>query len=85
MTRTIEQLLGIRPAARRPQAARSEMKFSFLFFSDVRQDITDSEKYGFMRDIALFADAAGFEAIYLPERHFHEFGSVYANPAIVAA
>jgi natural product biosynthesis luciferase-like monooxygenase protein len=83
MIATIEQLLGIEPAPR-PAGARG-MRFSFLFFSDVRKDIPDAEKYAFMRDVTLFADCAGFEAIYLPERHFHEFGSIYANPAIVAA
>jgi natural product biosynthesis luciferase-like monooxygenase protein len=61
------------------------MRFSLLFFSDVRKDVSDADKYAFMRDIVLFGDRAGFEAIYLPERHFHEFGSIYANPAIVAA
>jgi natural product biosynthesis luciferase-like monooxygenase protein len=85
MTQTIEQLLGIRPAADRPTQARAAMRFSLLFFSDVRKDVTDAEKYAFMRDIALFGDEAGFEAVYLPERHFHEFGSIYANPAIAAA
>jgi natural product biosynthesis luciferase-like monooxygenase protein len=85
MSPTVEQLLGVRPAVRQAKQARADMKFSFLFFSDVRKDITDAEKYAFMRDITLFADRAGFEAIYLPERHFHEFGSVYANPAIIAA
>ena len=79
MMPTIEQLLGIE-VAKRPA-----MAFSVLFFSDVRKDVSDAEKYRFMRDITLFADRAGFEAIYLPERHFHEFGSIYANPAIVAA
>jgi natural product biosynthesis luciferase-like monooxygenase protein len=84
MTRTLEQLLGIRPAMPK-RKARTSMRFSFLFFSDVRKDITNAQKYAFMRDIAVFADRSGFEAIYLPERHFHEFGSIYANPAIVAA
>jgi natural product biosynthesis luciferase-like monooxygenase protein len=83
MTATIEQLLGIRPAT--PSVPRATMRFSFLFFSDVRKDIPDATKYDFMRDVTLFADRTGFEAIYLPERHFHEFGSIYANPAIVAA
>jgi natural product biosynthesis luciferase-like monooxygenase protein len=83
MTPTIEQLLGLRPAA--PRVPRASMRFSFLFFSDVRKDILDATKYDFMRDVTLFADRAGFEAIYLPERHFHEFGSIYANPAIMAA
>jgi natural product biosynthesis luciferase-like monooxygenase protein len=84
MEGTIERLLGIAPgpsAAPRPR----RMRFSVLFFSDVREDVTDARKYAFMRDIALYADRAGFEALYFPERHFHEFGSIYANPALVAA
>ncbi len=87
MSGGIEQLLGLRPASQTvtADADQKTMRFSFLFFSDVRQDIADAEKYRFMRDVAVFADRAGFEAIYLPERHFHEFGSIYANPAIVAA
>jgi natural product biosynthesis luciferase-like monooxygenase protein len=87
MAQTIEELLGVAPVAAAPCTtdAKASIRFSFLFFSDVRRDITDAAKYAFMRDVTLFADRAGFEAIYLPERHFHEFGSIYANPAIVAA
>jgi natural product biosynthesis luciferase-like monooxygenase protein len=85
MARTVEDLLGVPAAAQRPPAAARAMRFSFLFFSDVRKDKSDAEKYRFMRELALFADRAGFEAVYLPERHFHEFGSIHANPAIVAA
>ncbi|MEX2631028.1 MAG: MupA/Atu3671 family FMN-dependent luciferase-like monooxygenase [Tistlia sp.] len=85
MSETVEQLLGLRPTARRAAPPRQGMRFSVLFFSDVRKDVADAEKYAFMRDITLFADRAGFEAVYLPERHFHEFGSIYANPAIMAA
>lgn len=79
-TPTLEELLGIKPRRR-----ASRVSFSFLFFSDVRTDVSNAEKYGFMRDVTLFADREGFEAIYIPERHFYEFGSIYANPAIVAA
>lgn len=61
------------------------LSFSYLFFSDVRKDISDREKYFFTRELVEFADQAGFEAIYFPERHFYEFGSIYANNAIIAA
>lgn len=79
---TLERLLGIDEET---VAARAAMRMSFLFFSDVRQDISDQAKYAFMREVTLFADQHGFEAIYLPERHFHEFGSIYANSAVMAA
>ena len=59
--------------------------FSYIFFSDVREGISNKEKYQFARELVEFADQAGFEAICFPERHFDEFGSIYANNAIVAA
>lgn len=85
----LEELLGIeaRPVDQpvvRKHAARATA-FSFIFFSDVIKGIPNREKYLFMRDVAQFADREGFEAIYLPERHFSEFGSIYANSAVVSA
>lgn len=63
----------------------SDISFSFLFFSDVQSNISDQEKYEFMRKLVLFADASNFEAVYFPERHFYEFGSIYPNPALIAS
>lgn len=87
---SIEEILGIptlpntslAPATNRPVP---KIEFSFLFFSDVRKDVSDREKYDFMRDITLFGDREGFSAVYIPERHFSEFGSIYANSAIMAS
>jgi natural product biosynthesis luciferase-like monooxygenase protein len=86
MTPTIEELLGIKgdPSITSKSNGKG-VEFSFFFFSDTRKDIRDSEKYSFLRDVTLFADREGFEAVYLPERHFSEFGSIFANPAIIAA
>nr|AAR19305.1 putative oxygenase [symbiont bacterium of Paederus fuscipes] len=85
MNTIIEQLLGVSKGLSTGAPTKNSMRFSFLFFSDVRKDISDSQKYDFMRNVTIFADRAGFEAIYLPERHFHEFGSIYANSAVMAA
>jgi len=80
---SIEQLLGLRtPAARQDSAGPA---FSLLFFSDVRQDLSASEKYAFARSLTLFGDAQGFEAVYFPERHFHEFGAFYPDSAVMVA
>lgn len=76
-----ESLLGVQ--MQRP--AKANMAFSFLFFSDLREDVSNAEKYHFMRDVTVFADREGFEAVYIPERHFSEFGSIYANPAVMAS
>lgn len=68
-----------------PRPEKREITFSYIFFSDVRKDISDREKYRFVRELVEFADQSGFEAVCFPERHFYEFGSIYANNGIVAA
>lgn len=73
---------GAEATIRRPGAGVS---FSYLFFSDVRKDVSDRDKYRFARELVEFADQAGFEAVCFPERHFYEFGSIYANNGIAAA
>lgn len=65
--------------------APANLNFSYLFFSDVRKNIPDQEKYVFARQLVEFADQADFEAVYFPERHFGEFGSIYANNGLIAA
>lgn len=66
------------------RGARKRLSFSYLFFSDVRKDVSDRDKYKFARELVEFADQSGFEAVYFPERHFSEFGSIYANNAVMA-
>ncbi|MFG6107398.1 MupA/Atu3671 family FMN-dependent luciferase-like monooxygenase [Leptothoe sp. EHU-05/26/07-4] len=63
----------------------TNVTFSCIFFSDVRKTISNRSKYAFVRELVEFADHAGFEAVCFPERHFHEFGAIYANNAVVAA
>ncbi|KTT67252.1 luciferase [Pseudomonas oryzihabitans] len=80
---SVERLLGL--PATLAVAPSSPPAFSLLFFSDVREDITPSEKYAFARMLTLFGDAHGFEAVYFPERHFHAFGAIYPDSAVMAA
>lgn len=85
---TINQNIADFFAGKLPAKAESKkqsVSFSYLFFSDVRKDISDKEKYRFARELVEFADQSGFEAVYFPERHFYEFGSIYANNGIMAA
>jgi natural product biosynthesis luciferase-like monooxygenase protein len=81
MSKSLEELLGVRT----PPSRRSAVSFSLLFFSDVRKDVSSADKYRFMRDVTLFGDEKGFTAVYIPERHFSEFGSIYANSAVMAS
>ena len=82
-----EALLGVGAGrgTKVPLTRKSPPTFSFIFFSDVSTHIGSGEKYAFMRDVVQFADREGFAAIYLPERHFSEFGSIYANSAVVSS
>jgi iturin family lipopeptide synthetase A len=61
-----------------------EMKFGVYFFGNYPAAFTP-DKYQLMIDAAKFADAHGFSAIWLPERHFHAVGGFSPNPSVIAA
>jgi natural product biosynthesis luciferase-like monooxygenase protein len=65
------------------QGRNRSLEFSVIFFSDVEQAL--ASKYQLVFDISDFADKNGFVAVWLPERHFHPFGGIYPNPAILAS
>jgi natural product biosynthesis luciferase-like monooxygenase protein len=58
--------------------------FSLFYFSAASKARAESP-YRLMIEGARFADANGFEAVWTPERHFHEFGGDYPNPAVTGA
>jgi natural product biosynthesis luciferase-like monooxygenase protein len=59
------------------------VKTSLLYFAN--RDAADAAgQYRLLLDSARFADAHGFEAVWIPERHFHPFGGAYPNPALAA-
>jgi natural product biosynthesis luciferase-like monooxygenase protein len=60
-----------------------QIEFSVIFFSDVNQTLAG--KYQLVFDLCDFADKNGFAAVWVPERHFHPFGGIYPNPAILAS
>lgn len=66
-----------------PQGAEGVEFGLFFFASDAQQ--CSAERYRLLLDSARFADAHGFNAIWLPERHFHTFGGLYPNPAVLGA
>lgn len=49
------------------------------------EDESTGDKYRLLLERARFADQHGFAAVWTPERHFHAFGGVYPNPAVVGA
>jgi natural product biosynthesis luciferase-like monooxygenase protein len=60
-----------------------QLDFSLFYFSS--QENGTSNKYDLLMRSTEFADANGFSAVWLPERHFHEFGGIFPNPSVLGA
>jgi natural product biosynthesis luciferase-like monooxygenase protein len=58
--------------------------FSLFFFS-ADGSKAGPAKYRFLLESARFADERGFEAVWIPERHFDAFGGLYPSPSVLAA
>ena len=63
---------------------RRGTEFSLFYFGG--SGGSDSgDQYRLLMAGARFADTHGFCAVWTPERHFHEFGGLYPNPAVTGA
>jgi natural product biosynthesis luciferase-like monooxygenase protein len=60
------------------------MKYSLHFFSGTSES-QPREAYRLVTEASMFADQHDFEAVWTPERHFHPFGGLYPNPAVLGA
>jgi natural product biosynthesis luciferase-like monooxygenase protein len=60
------------------------MRFSLFYFASDEGNL-GNDKYRLLIEGAKFADEHGFEAVWVPERHFHPFGGLYPNPALLAS
>ncbi|MFP2927561.1 MupA/Atu3671 family FMN-dependent luciferase-like monooxygenase [Pyxidicoccus sp. 3LG] len=67
------------PARRRTK----KLDFGLFFFAD--EDSGAGDKYHLLLEAAKFADQHGFTSVSTPERHFHEHGGIYPNPAMLAS
>ncbi|MFJ4714077.1 MupA/Atu3671 family FMN-dependent luciferase-like monooxygenase [Streptomyces sp. NPDC088785] len=83
---------GFFPARRRPPAAAPEPRrprpapdFGIYFFGDHPDAEDTSQAYERVVETARFADSHGFSSLWIPERHFHSFGGLFPNPAVLAA
>jgi natural product biosynthesis luciferase-like monooxygenase protein len=61
------------------------MEFSLFYFANDSSEAGEGGRYELLLDGARFADANGFAAVWTPERHFHQFGGLYPNPAVAGA
>lgn len=60
------------------------MKFS-LFYFDGDGSQNHDDNYRLLKDSAVYADQHGFDSLWSPERHFHAFGGLYPNPAVICS
>ena len=80
-----ETRLGGDAGPAQPSAVASRrMDFSLFYFAADAAEQND-QRYRLLIEGAKFADTHGFAAVWTPERHFHEFGGLYPNPAITSA
>lgn len=60
------------------------MDFGIMFFSSASSQ-DSGDRYRLVTEAARFADASGFCAVWVPERHFHPFGGLFPNPSVLGA
>ncbi len=60
------------------------MEFGLMFFAS-SEDSLSGNIYELVKQCAIYGDENDFSSIWVPERHFTEFGGVYNNPAILHA
>ncbi|GAA3728860.1 LLM class flavin-dependent oxidoreductase [Plantactinospora mayteni] len=59
-------------------------RLSVFFFSSADTGPVPDRYESILTTTAL-AERLGFEAVWIPERHFHPFGGLFPNPAVLAA
>ena len=68
----------------KPPVGSNGPAFSLFYFgNDNPKDA--HQPYELLFEGARFADREGFSAVWTPERHFHAFGGMYPNPAMISA
>lgn len=60
------------------------MEFGIMFF-DSKEDSLSGNIYDLVKKSAVYRDENNFSSIWVPERHFIEFGGIFNNPAVLQA
>lgn len=61
-----------------------ELQFGIFFFSGDSREVVE-DPYRLILEAAIAGDRLGIGSIWTPERHFHEVGGLYPNPALLGA
>ncbi len=65
-------------------ASPSTLQFSLMFFA-ASEDALLEKRYDLIFEAARFADSRDFTSVWVPERHFTDFGCLYPNAAVLHA
>jgi natural product biosynthesis luciferase-like monooxygenase protein/amino acid adenylation domain-containing protein len=80
-----ESVVSVSSVANVPVAKEDRtIKFSLYYFGNYWPEFRD-DKYDLLFATTRFADEHGFEAVWIPERHFDSFGGFSPNPSVIAA
>lgn len=70
-------------SAARHKSAAKKLNFGLFYFAS--GDSPGDDPYRLLLSGARFADENDFSSVWTPERHFHDFGGPYPNPAVTGA
>ncbi|MGJ0535128.1 MupA/Atu3671 family FMN-dependent luciferase-like monooxygenase [Methylocystis sp.] len=70
------------PSEPMPTDVQACCSLSLMFFASCPDP---GQPYDLLLKCARFADDAGFEAVWIPERHFVDFGGHFSAPAVLCA
>ncbi|HKU73634.1 MAG TPA: MupA/Atu3671 family FMN-dependent luciferase-like monooxygenase [Pyrinomonadaceae bacterium] len=80
-----QSVVSVSSVAAPPVASKNRtIKFSLYYFGNYWPEFRD-DKYDLIFATTRFADEHGFEAVWIPERHFDSFGGFSPNPSVMAA
>ena len=74
----------LQPARPQPVGATTAMDFSLFYFA-AEGDSGHNNPYELLLEGAKFADGHEFAGVWVPERHFSNFGDQFPNPSVAAA
>lgn len=67
----------------RHDASRKQLDIGLFYWGNYEGE--GSDQYRLLLEGAKIADREGLSSVFIPERHFHEFGGAYPNPSVAAA
>ena len=68
---------------KKPQINQAKLPKVSLFFFSAQGNKEGTDKYKLFLDSVKFAEENAFHAVWIPERHFSNFGGLYPSPAVL--